>query len=106
MHAILSALAPHAILVGSTSVCNNYGDIDLVVSAKGLNIARRILPGRLSSEILGHLATDATEDAIECFRWWYGPSYRVLSRRKRELTPRTLHGVGLRAWCISPFPED
>jgi|SRR5581483_8117761 len=98
MESILRELAPHAILVGSAVHGDRYGDIDLVVSARGLEIARRILPGPLSSEMIGNLSTDTTDVPIETFRFWYGPSYRSLCQRKRELTERTIHGVAFRAW--------
>lgn len=104
MTEILAALAPHAILVGSASVSDRYGDIDLVVSAKGLAIARRILP-EPTSVFPGHLASDATEVPIEVFRVWYGPMYHRLCRRTRELTERSLCGATLRAWPIPTWKE-
>lgn len=99
---ILRALAPHAILVGSASVSDRYNDLDFVVSAKGLEIARRILPGPLSSEMIGNLSTDATDVPIEVFRCWYGPPYRFLCRSS-ELVERTILGVTLRAWPIPTY---
>ena len=104
MTEILAALAPHAILVGSASVSDRYGDIDLVVSAKGLKIAKRLFPAG-ESVFPGHWATDATTAPIEVFRTWYEPMYHRLYRRHRELTERTLYGVTLRAWPI-PTREE
>lgn len=98
MEDILQALAPHVILVGSAATSSRYNDLDFVISARGLEIARKLLPGPLSSEFPGNLSTDTTEVPIEVFRYWYGPGYNSLSRRTTELITRTLYGVTFRAW--------
>lgn len=92
---ILRTLAPHSILVGSAAKRDSVGDIDLVVSRSGLAAAKRVMPG-WTSMIFGHVRVE-TEIPIEVFRYWYGPSYSELVRRK-DLTQRRLCGVMFRAW--------
>lgn len=95
--AILEALAPHAILVGSAARGDDYRDIDLVVGAKGLSLAKKVFPAGWESAFLGSITTFETEPAIEVFRWWHGPDYAALKRRK-DLVKRTIMGVEFRAW--------
>lgn len=94
-HDILAMLADEAIVVGSAVNGRDYNDIDLVVSAKGLAIAKKILPDAESC-FPGHIKTFETDTPIECFRYWYGPGYSDL--KKRKLGSVILCGIKLRAW--------
>ena len=98
VHDILTLLAPVSILVGSASRSEAYNDIDLIVGKRGLDLAKTVLPC-WESVFPGHVGTRATTPPIECMRFWYGPDYSALQRRK-ALIQRTLYGVTLRAWPI------
>lgn len=97
--AILEALRPHAVLVGSASRCGAYRDLDFVVSAKGFEVARKMFPEK-ESPFIGAWSTCATAVPLEAFRYWYGPDYPSLVRRKRELIDVEVHGVVFRAWPV------
>lgn len=95
---ILRALAPHAILVGSAAHgWADYGDVDLVVGARGFRLAAKMLPEPRRSLFFGHWKTTGTEPAIEVMRYWFGPDYQALKRRA-GLVDRTICGVTFRAW--------
>jgi len=93
---ILQQLAPHSILVGSASYSPLFRDIDLVVSAKGLSVAKKIFPPNWVSGFIGSITTFETEPPIEVFRHWYGPDYHSLKRRKLPIVK--LFDVEFRAW--------
>jgi hypothetical protein len=96
---ILKELSPHAILVGSAARGDEFVDIELVVSEKGLEIAKKILPNWDSTHI-GHVATHDTVVPIECMYWWYGPHYANLCRRK--LARKSVLGIEFRSWPEEP----
>jgi hypothetical protein len=97
---ILKALAPHAIVVGSAAKESGpCKDIDLVVGAKGLQIAKKVFPPDWESAFIGNIKTFETNPPIEVFRHWYGPDYSTRQRKKRKLI--ALYGVALRASEIS-----
>jgi hypothetical protein len=97
---ILAQLAPYAIVVGSAARGGHYNDIDLVVNAKGFKIAKEILPPPLSSVFPGHIKTFETEPPIEVMKFWYGPDYNALCRKK--LGKVQFGQTEMRSWATDP----
>ena len=95
-HDTLRNLSKYAIVVGSAARGDQYNDIDLVVSEKGLEVAKRLLDPWDSCFPMA-ITSEALDPPIEVFCVWYGPSYSIL-RRSTELTRVALYGVELRAW--------
>ncbi len=93
---ILQKLSKYAIVVGSAARGNQYRDIDLVVSERGLEVAKSLLDPWDSCFPMA-ITSEALDPPIEVFCVWYGPSYSIL-RRSTELTRVALYGVELRAW--------
>lgn len=97
---ILERLKDHVILVGSASRSDVYKDIDLVISEKGLKIAKQLFSNMSTgSAFVGNLKCFGTNPPIEVFTFWYGPSYKDLKRKyKKELISKTILGTELLAW--------
>ncbi len=93
---ILRSLSKYAIVVGSAARSDQYNDIDLVVSEKGLYVAKRVMDPWDSIFPMA-ITSEALDPQIEVFCVWYGPSYADL-RRSTELTTVTLYNIELRAW--------
>lgn len=93
---ILEKLSKYAIVVGSAARCGTFNDIDLVVSEKGLEVAKSLLDPWDSCFPMA-ITSEALDPPIEVFVVWYGPSYAEL-RRSKELTTVMLYGTELRAW--------
>src|SRR5688572_13510003 len=81
---ILAELAPHAILVGSASrrPLDECNDIDLLISQRGLQRAKKVIPQPWGSLFPGNIYSRVVEPSIEVFVYWYGPGYNTLKRRK------------------------
>lgn len=101
---ILAELAPHAILVGSASrlPLDCCGDIDLLVSKRGLQKAKKVLPKPHYSVFVGNIGTFETDYPLEVFVYWYGPGYSTVKRRKAIKTVNVL-GVPFRAYSEEPW---
>lgn len=92
---ILRQLAPYAIIVGSAARSPRFNDIDMVVNARGMKLAKQLFP-HWDSCYPGNVSTSYTSPPLETFMYWYGPSYDSLRRRK--LARVSLFGVTFRAW--------
>lgn len=100
---ILKQIEPHAILVGSASRSDSFNDIDLVVSQKGLDLAKKLFPN-WTSIFIGQVTTNAVEIQIEAMMYWYGPDYNHLCRRK--LNKKNLFGIDFRIYPNNTFKSD
>src|SRR3954464_4228228 len=96
---ILKRLAPHAVVVGSAARGDTYGDVDMVVSDRGLKLAKKLFPEGWESVFIGHIKTFQTEPPLEVMQYWYGPSYRMLTHKR--LARRDIEGVSMRV-----FPDE
>lgn len=97
---ILKQIEPYAILVGSASRSNSFNDIDLVVSQKGLDLAKKIFP-KWTSIFIGQVTTNDVEIQIEAMMYWYGPDYNHLCRR--NLNRKELFGISFRTYSANTF---